>query len=111
MGKRAIQLVLIGLAGAFLAWWLMPDDQALPAPTPKAHRIAELPPTGPRAAPVPSTSNQVTFRLPRMPSPAPEAAAAPPPPPSSFLIPREWQLRGSASKNYELRSDRGVVFA
>src|SRR5262249_20721206 len=31
--------------------------------------------------------------------------------PPAFQVPKEWLLRGSASKNYELRSDGEIVFS
>jgi hypothetical protein len=66
-----------------------------------------------KSAPVPTApsgaSPTVTFRLPKV---AAAKGEAPPPPskPSSIRIPNNWLLRGSASKNYELRSDGDTVF-
>ncbi|HEV7716936.1 MAG TPA: hypothetical protein VGO53_15160 [Steroidobacteraceae bacterium] len=112
MSKRAIQLVLVGLAGAFLAWLLVREDDAEPAPTHVAEvRPAQSAPV--TAAPVtpPSAADAITFRLPKVGSPAreaaPEAEASPPP---TFKVPKDWQLRGSGSRNYELRSDGDTVF-
>jgi len=111
MSNRVIQLVLVGLAGAFLAWLLMREDDPEPLPRREAAprlepRFAEPAPATPLPAQGP---DRVTFRLPKMASATPEQAPAPPPPPT-FKIPKDWQLRGSGSRNYELRSDGDLVF-
>ena len=109
MNKRAIQLVLVGLVGAFLAWLLMRDDEPEPPPV---HAAAAQPAQGaPKSVPVtpPPAADQITFRLPKVGAPAREVAPAPAPPPT-FKVPKDWQLRGSGSRNYELRSDGGMVF-
>jgi hypothetical protein len=111
MSNRVIQLVLVGLAGAFLAWLLMREDD--PEPPPKRAVAPRLEPRFAEPAPVkPSeakVSDRVTFRLPKMASATPEHVPAPPPPPT-FKIPKDWQLRGSGARNYELRSDGDLVF-
>jgi hypothetical protein len=112
MRNRAIQLVLVGLAGAFLAWLLAGDDQPEPVPV-RAAAVARPAQSAPEVVPAtaPPADDQVTFRLPKMSSSAREAAPAPaPPPPPTFKVPKDWQLRGSGSRNYELRSDGGLVF-
>ena len=111
MGNRPIQLVVVGLVGAFLVWLLMREDGPASAPA----DVAAVPPapSAPTPAPgilPPPEPPQITFRLPKMPAPAHEVAAAPAPPPPTFKVPRDWMLRGSGSRNYELRSDGSTVF-
>ncbi len=69
-------------------------------------------PAPPAAAPPPQSKTPPTeFHLPKIASPARETA--PPPaarPPSTIRVPNDWALRGSGAKNYELRSDGGMVF-
>jgi hypothetical protein len=109
MGNRAIQLALVGIVGAFLAWWLTRGEAnaptseepvIVPDPTPQTGRVEPEPP--PR---------KVTFRLPKVASATPQLVREQAPPAqTTFHVPKDWLLRGSASRNYELRSDRGQVF-
>lgn len=113
MNSRVVQIVLIALVGAFLAWLLMREDEpASPAPRTASVRAVAMPATPVEARPAPSsTQGQVVFRLPKMGQPrAEQAPASPPPKPADIRIPKDWLLRGSASKSYELRSDRDVAF-
>lgn len=114
MRKRATQLLLIALAGAFIAWWLTGDREPPPRkPVVRAEVVAT-----PAGAPQPVRSAAASvpaerpgFRLPEMPKPQPKPAANPAPTPAEFGVPKDWLLRGSASKNYELRTDKGSVFS
>src|SRR5262249_16189995 len=114
MNNRLVQLALVAFVGAFLAWWLMRDDEPEPVTPPTVSRAA---PTSPGvAAEEPAHSDpppKVTFKVPKMASAKAGAEGEPPKPKPSgkIQIPREWLLRGSASKNYELRSDRDIVFS
>lgn len=112
MRNRAIQLVMVGLVGAFLAWWLRRGDEPQPAAAPVSMQPAPsvVPPSLQAAAP-PSDA-PTTFHLPKVASPVREVPPpAPPPPPSSTIrIPNDWALRGSGVRNYELRSDGQSVF-
>ena len=113
MNNRVVQVVLIVLVGAFLAWLLMRDDE--PA-QPVTERIEQVLPADTPVKPAPAeeapsrASSKITFRLPKMGAAKSEEAAPPPPKPSSIRIPNNWLLRGSGSKNYELRSDGDTVF-
>jgi hypothetical protein len=114
MNNRVLQIVLIALAGALLAWWLMRDGEESPAPS--AYSAAAPSSAGPatREANVgapQAAPPKVRFQLPKMASPKGEAPPTTPKAPTTIHIPRDWQLRGSGSKNYELRSDRDTVFA
>jgi hypothetical protein len=112
MNNRIVQVVLVALVGAFLAWLLMRDDAPEPDVLPRASVALEAP----AVEPAPSETlrsgapPKVTFRLPKMGAARSEEAAPPPPKPSSIRIPNNWLLRGSGSKNYELRSDGDTVF-
>lgn len=112
MNNRVLQLVLFALVGAFLAWLLMREDEPAPETPPTAAiRSPVAGPTTPaQAEAAPSgAQGRVVFRLPKMASP--RAQEQPPPPqPASIQIPKDWLLRGSGSKNYELRSDRDTAF-
>jgi hypothetical protein len=112
MGKRAAQLLLIAIAGALIAWWLTrePEPRAR-TPVVRTEVVAPSPAQEP-AQTAPSSASARSFKLPEMPAPKPEVriVAAPPPPPP-FGVPKDWLLRGSASKNYELRADRANVFS
>lgn len=111
MNNRVVQLVLFALVGAFLAWLLMHEDE----PAPDAPRAIVtprvVPPAKPmQAEPTPAGSQaRSVFQLPKMAPPRAEATA-PQEKPATIQIPKDWLLRGSASKNYELRSDRDVAF-
>jgi len=112
MNNRAVQVVLIGVVGALIGWWLMRDaDVRRPVKTEVIEEVLQRD-TPVRPAPGNAEARpppKVTFQLPRM--AAPKGETAPPPPqPTSIRIPNNWQLRGSASKNYELRSDGDTVF-
>jgi hypothetical protein len=110
MGKRALQLGLLACLGALIAWWLTSGDDdteplaGVPSPKPSVH--VEVTPT---PQPESRTEPRVGFRLPKV--GVPEArASTPAAEPPSFDVPKYWLLRGSASKNYELRSDRANAF-
>jgi hypothetical protein len=109
MGKRALQLVLIALAGALIAWWLTRE----PAPEARKPVVRAEVVSSSRTQASASTrqSPERSYRLPQMAAPKPEARAATPPPPATFGVPKDWLLRGSASRNYELRSDTNSVFS
>jgi hypothetical protein len=110
MRKRATQLVLIALAGALIAWWFAREPESSSRrPVVRTDVIEEvLPPASPAASP----ARERSFKLPEMPASKPEIKfAAPPPPPPAFGVPKDWLLRGSASKNYELRSDKANAFS
>ena len=110
MGKRVLQLVVIACLGAFVAWWLASDDPEPPPAPPQPHptvRVEPLPP----AVPAPAPQGSVTFRLPQMAPPLPESGSAPSPEQAQFAIPVNWSLRGSAARNYELRSDRQIALS
>jgi hypothetical protein len=111
MRNRATQLVLVGLVGAFLAWLLMRESDPEPEPVrAAAGRAAQNSPTPAPVTP-PLAADQIAFRLPKVGSPARETTPAPAPPPAAtFKTPKDWQLRGSGSRNYELRSDGSQVF-
>ncbi|MEJ0035131.1 MAG: hypothetical protein WDO68_03450 [Gammaproteobacteria bacterium] len=113
MNNRAVQIVAVALVGAFLAWLLMRDDE--PAPT--EPRAAQVPPPSTAVKPPPvdpapaAPPPKVAFQLPKMGAAKANAESPPPPKPSGTIqIPKDWLLRGSASKNYELRSDRATAF-
>ncbi len=113
MNNRVLQLVLFALAGAFFAWLLMREDEPAPE-TPRTASIASpiASPTKPvQAEAAPSAAQgRVVFRLPKMASPRAQEPSPPPPKPATIQIPKDWLLRGSGSKNYELRSDRDTAF-
>jgi hypothetical protein len=113
MKNRLVQLVLIVLTGAFLAWLFMREDE----PEPEARRAAVAEPRpSPGSAGSPGTAPskappRVTFQLPKM-GTASKGEVMPEParPPTTIQIPKDWLLRGSGSKNYELRSDKATAF-
>jgi hypothetical protein len=111
MGKRAVQLALIALAGAVIAWWLTRDPEPESRkPVVRAEVVAS-----PAREPVQAASGpprERAFKLPEVAASKPtvKIVAAPPPPPA-FGVPKDWLLRGSASKSYELRADRASVFS
>jgi hypothetical protein len=114
MKNRFTQIGLIVLVGAFLAWLLMPDDdEPAPVRTDVVEEVLDRNAPQPEAQPgLDAPSDNVTFRLPKMAPPreqakAPAAAAKAD---GTIHIPRDWLLRGSGSKNYELRSDRAIAF-
>jgi hypothetical protein len=106
MGKRALQVIAFALLGALIALWLADDDADAPpiptSPTPRPTvRVEQLPPVQS------SQQGDGGFRLPPMPAPLPEPRSSSLPEQDPlFAIPRNWDLRGSAARNYELRSDR-----
>lgn len=112
MKNRALQVVLIVLVGAFLSWLFFREDQpprpvrvGFEKPGPEAQTPAPAAPASSGSPPA------VTFRLPKMAPPRVEIRVAPlPEKPTSIRIPNNWLLRGSGSKNYELRSDGNTVF-
>ncbi len=110
MRKLAVQLGIIACLGALLAWLLMRSERepaAKPAastPVPGTIRFETPAPAHPASSGQPSG-----FRLPKMAPPAP--AGAPEPPTPEFQVPKDWYLRGSAAKSYELRSDRTFAFS
>lgn len=112
MKNRLVQLLVFALVGAFLAWLLMREEQAAPAVARTATvRPVEIPAKPPEAQPAPAGSHPtVVFKLPKMAS-ARAGDAPPPPEPEALQIPKDWLLRGSGSKNYELRSDQETAFA
>jgi hypothetical protein len=111
MKNRLGQLVLFALVGAFLAWLLMREDEPETEPARTAViRPAATPAKPAEAEPAPSKpAPKVVFQLPKM-AAARGEEAPPPPKPEGIQIPKDWLLRGSASKNYELRSDQGSAF-
>jgi len=112
MGKRAAQLILIALAGALIAWWLTRETEpADRKPVVRAQVVSQSPAQQSVQADA-SAPRQSNFKLPEMPASKPQVkSAAPPAPPPPFGVPKDWHLRGSASKNYELRTDRAIVFS
>jgi hypothetical protein len=109
MKNRVLQVVLFALAGGLLGWLLMRPEDA------EVTRTAVIRPVAIPSAPESTQSSaeppKVVFKLPKMASAAtPGEVAAPPPKPAPIQIPNDWLLRGSASKNYELRSDRATAF-
>jgi hypothetical protein len=110
MGKRATQLLLIALAGALIVWWMRRDPGTVPAPSAEAKPAMPAPASAPEPPPS-ATESASTFNLPVLRvRPVPLDASPPPPDPVQFEVPKDWLLRGSASKNYELRSDRTTAF-
>lgn len=112
MKNRLVQLALVALVGALLAWLILPDDEPGPQIVEEVKKSGapETPPQ-PEAAANTTSGNKVTFRLPKMgEAKAQREDPASAKPSGEIQIPREWLLRGSGSKNYELRSDRGTVF-
>src|SRR5262245_49669668 len=114
MKNRLVQLVLIVLTGAILAWLFMRDDE--PEPETLRASVAE-PRPGPgsagsvEAAPSSRAPPKVTFQLPKMGTASKgEVMPEPAKPPTTLQIPKDWLLRGSGSKNYELRSDKSTAF-
>ena len=112
MKNRVVHIVLVALLGAVLGWWLMRDDDPEPRPRAAATRPAPTPAMPPDPQPAAAAPRgKITFRLPKVGTPKPGAAPLPAPKPSATIrIPKDWLLRGSGSKNYELRSDLGTVF-
>lgn len=113
MNNRIVQLVVFALVGAFLAWLLMREDEpASPIAPPKTTvRPVEMPAQAAQASTAPSRpKDRVVFRLPKMASASAGEEAPPPAKPTDVWIPKDWLLRGSGSRNYELRSDRDTVF-
>lgn len=114
MKNRSVQLALVVLVGAILAWIFVRDDEPQAPVRSEVLEQALERPRPARAEPPPATPerDRVTFRLPKMGAPKAEASAlAPAPKPSGAIkIPKDWLLRGSGSKNYELRSDGDTVF-
>jgi len=112
--NRSVQIALIVLVGAILAWFLTRDDEPRsPVRTDIVEEVRQRDPPAPvPPAATPERRGTVTFRLPKMGAPKAEASpAAPAPKPSGAIkIPKDWLLRGSCSKNYELRSDGDNVF-
>ena len=112
MNNRIVQVALVALVGALLAWWLTRDEE--PEPATPAAAVSTPPSPPPPAATEPAHSDtppKVTFQLPKVGAAKGGKESEPPPKPSGKIqIPRDWLLRGSASKNYELRSDRDTVF-
>ena len=116
MNNRVVQIVLVALVGAILAWFLMRDDDEPRSPV-RTDVVEEVlqrdrpaPAEPPAAAP---ERGKVTFRLPKVAAAKGASAAEPPPLPKrsdTIRVPKDWLLRGSASKNYELRSDLDTVF-
>jgi hypothetical protein len=109
MGKRALQLAVLALLGALLGWLLVrPDEAVIPPPVddraPRATVRIEVEPPARVAQPEGASE----FKLPKMAPPAADAAPAPELP--SIQVPKNWFIRGSAAKNYELRSERDSVF-
>jgi hypothetical protein len=109
MGKRALQLAVLALLGALLGWLLVrPDDPVTPPPLDKPApkptvRIEVEPPAQPL-----QRESSSEFKLPKMAPPVADAAAVPELP--SIQVPKGWFIRGSASKKYELRTERDSVF-
>lgn len=110
MGKRVLQLVAIALAGALMVWWQRREPQAAP---PAATSIArERMPVSTVAASLPPAETPPTPIAQPRPAGLAAPAAAPAltpseaaPPPGSFEVPKDWLLRGSNAKSYELRTD------
>jgi hypothetical protein len=112
MKNRFVQLGLVALVGAFLAWLLMRGDEpepdlprpaaTEPAPAPAEPAVAQTAPSG--------SSPTVVFKLPKMGAPRDEVRLEQAKPPTTLQIPKDWLLRGSGSKNYELRSDKATAF-
>lgn len=112
MNNRGVQIALVVLVGAILTWLFSRGDEPEPLP---ARVAAARPEPAPASAPRPTAASErgnVSFRLPKVGTPKPSVAQPPPAPkPSDTIrIPRDWLLRGSGSKNYELRSDSASVF-
>lgn len=111
MNNRILQLVVVAIVGAFLAWLIMREDEPAFEPARTAAMRSVITPKKP-ALPEPASSTpppKVVFQLPKMAPPRVEAAA-PSAKPTDIQIPKDWLLRGSGSKNYELRSDRDTAF-
>jgi hypothetical protein len=113
LGKRAFQLGLLACLGAFVAWWLSSSDEdsAPPADRPAPRSTAPVDAAPPAAKPEPRQESRVEFRLPRVGVPEARASSLPADDPQSIQVPKNWLLRGSASKNYELRSDSVTAFS
>lgn len=110
MKNRVVQMVLFALAGALVGWWLMRDDE----PRAVTNGVGEVLPPGASAHRDSAPSRlppKVTFQLPKMAPPKAGEAPAAPKKPTDIRIPNSWLLRGSGSKNYELRSDKDTVFS
>jgi hypothetical protein len=113
MKNRVVQLMLIVLVGAVLGWLIMRDDEE-PEPEPLRAAVSRPTPAPAMPGPQPGTAperGKASFQLPKL--SLPKAQAAPPPlpkPPATIRIPKDWLLRGSGAKNYELRSDGATVF-
>jgi len=112
MKNRVLQVVVFALVGALVGWWLMRDDEP-PARTEVLEKVSRP------GAPAESASRdsapsrpppKVAFQLPKMAPPKGDRAPAEAKKPTTIRIPNNWLLRGSASKNYELRSDKDTVF-
>jgi hypothetical protein len=112
MGKRGLPLVFLAVLGALIAWWLSPDEVVIPPDAPpRAARAA--PAVADEPLPRASTSSDAesrSFNLPKM-SPPARDASAPADAPDTISVPKHWLLRGSASKSYELRTERDIVLS
>jgi len=62
MNKRLVQLALVALMGAFLAWWLLRDDEPEPATPPTVARPAPSSPDAGAADPAPAGAPQTHRR-------------------------------------------------
>jgi hypothetical protein len=110
MGKRATQLLLIAVLGALIVWWMRREpDTASSLPVPPVAAKPARPEPAPAELPEPAPESAKSFNLPKVVI-ARGSASAPAPRPATFEVPKNWQLRGSSSKSYELRGDRGQVF-
>jgi hypothetical protein len=100
---------MIALTGALLVWWLRREPQTAAPPTVAAAQEAPAP--APTLEPVTAADKPPARPLARevrdtRPPHAPQEAA---PKPTPIEVPKDWLLRGSNARSYELRTDLTVA--